>query len=103
MAVKVLLKELREERSLSQNQLAFKTGMSPQNIQKIEQGLAKSITFDTLNRFCAALDCQPGDLLLYTPEEPSSDNGDSASASDSKVQPLRHSGKSRSRNAEAVA
>jgi putative transcriptional regulator len=39
--------------------------MSPQNIQKIEQGEAKSLTFKTLSRFCQVLQCQPGDLLIY--------------------------------------
>ncbi len=42
--------------------------MSPQNIQKIEQGDAKSLTFITLERLCKALGCQPGDLLIYEDE-----------------------------------
>ncbi len=65
MLVKVLLKEVRKTRGLSQNELARLTQMSPQNIQKIEQGEAKSMTFKTLGRFCQALKCQPGDLLVY--------------------------------------
>ncbi len=65
MLVKVLLKEVRKNRGLSQNELARLTQMSPQNIQKIEQGEAKSMTFKTLSRFCSALKCQPGDLLVY--------------------------------------
>jgi putative transcriptional regulator len=68
MAVKVLLQEVRKSRGLSQNDLARISSMSPQNIQKIEQGDAKSITFQTLERLCRALKCQPGDLLVWVPE-----------------------------------
>jgi putative transcriptional regulator len=48
--------------------------MSPQNIQKIEQGDAKSLTFMTLGRLCKVLVCQPGDLLIY--EDEPDDNDD---------------------------
>ncbi len=65
MPVKVLLQEVRKSQGLSQNDLARLIRMSPQHIQKIEQGNAKSLTFDTLERLCQALDCQPGDLLIY--------------------------------------
>jgi putative transcriptional regulator len=65
MPVKVLLQEVRKLKGLSQNELARLTDMSPQNIQKIEQGEAKSLTFKTLERFCKVLNCQPGDLLVY--------------------------------------
>ena len=65
MSVKVLLQEVRKSRGISQNELARLTKMSPQNIQKIEQGEAKSLTFKTLAKFCQALNCQPGDLLIY--------------------------------------
>ncbi|MBP0016899.1 MAG: helix-turn-helix domain-containing protein [Cyanobacteria bacterium SBLK] len=64
MTLKILLKELREGRGLSQNQLANKIEMSPQTIQKIEQGIAKSLTFETLDRLCIALDCDPGDIIV---------------------------------------
>ncbi len=65
MPVKVLLQEVRKSKGISQNELARLTQMSPQNIQKIEQGDAKSLTFKTLGKFCQALECQPGDLLVY--------------------------------------
>lgn len=65
MPVKVLLQEVRKSRNLSQNELARLTNMSLQNIQKIEQGGAKSLTFKALTKFCQVLNCQPGDLLIY--------------------------------------
>lgn len=70
--MKVLLQEVRKSKGLSQNDLARLIDMSPQNIQKIEQGEAKSLTFITLGRLCKALACQPGDLLIYD-DEPDND------------------------------
>ncbi|QUY45779.1 helix-turn-helix transcriptional regulator [Acaryochloris marina] len=64
MAVIFKLKEVRENRGFSQNQLARATGMSPQNIQKIEQGKAKGIQFDTLEKICDALNCGITELLV---------------------------------------
>jgi putative transcriptional regulator len=68
MPVLVKLKKTREAKGLSQNELARKTGYSLQNIQKIEQGRAASITFDALGRFCEVLECQPGDILEWRPD-----------------------------------
>lgn len=61
--MKVLLKEVRQARGLSQEELARKTGMSLGNVQRIEYGKAKSIPLDTLENFCRALNCEAGDLL----------------------------------------
>lgn len=72
--MKVLLQEVRKSQGLSQNELARLIQMSPQNIQKIEQGDAKSLTFVTLERLCKALNCQPGDLLIYEDEPIDGDN-----------------------------
>lgn len=64
MTVKILLKQIREQRRLSQNKLAQLMEMSLQNIQRIEYGDAKSIPLETLDKLCEALNCQPGDLLI---------------------------------------
>lgn len=69
MPVKILLKELRKSRKLSQNKLAQRVGMTLQNIQRIEYGDAKGVQFDTLGKLCEALDCQPGDLLIWIPDD----------------------------------
>lgn len=67
--MKVTLKEVRTSRGLSQNQLARAVNMTPQYIQKIEYGKIKSVPLDTLNKFCRALNCQTGDLLVYVPDD----------------------------------
>ena len=63
------LKEIRNLRKLSQNQLAVKINMSPTNLQRYEQGRVKSIPFDTLELFCEALDCEPGDLIVRVKDD----------------------------------
>lgn len=69
MPVLVTLKKVREGRGLSQNELARRTGYSLQNIQKIEQGRALSITFEALEKFCKVLQCQPGDILYWESDD----------------------------------
>ena len=73
MTVKVILKQIREKRGLSQNKLAQIMTMSLQNIQRIEYGDAKSIPLETLDRLCEALNCQPGDLLIKV-DDPEREN-----------------------------
>lgn len=68
MPVELRLKNVRESRELSQYELAQRAGMSPQNIQKLEQGRAKGIQLDTLDALCEALDCEIQDLLVRVKE-----------------------------------
>lgn len=62
--MEIRLKQVRETRALSQFELAQKAGMSPQNIQKLEQGRAKGIQLDTLDALCDALGCEIQELLV---------------------------------------
>lgn len=62
------IRELREERKLSQNDLARKADMTVQNIQKIEQGYAKSIPYETLDAICKALDYPINKMMKTQPE-----------------------------------
>ena len=64
MPVEIRLKDVRESRDLSQYDLAKLAGMSPQNIQKLEQGRAKGIQLDTLDTLCHVLNCEVHDLLV---------------------------------------
>lgn len=57
------LKDIRNKREISQNELARLCEMSVTNIQKYEQQKMKSIPFDTLALFCQVLNCQPGELF----------------------------------------
>lgn len=64
-----MLKKVRTSRGLSQNQLAQQIGTSLQNIQKIEYGKTKGIQYEMLNKLCQILQCQPGDILEWVPDE----------------------------------
>jgi putative transcriptional regulator len=69
MAVEVRLKEIRNERGISQNELARRLEMSLANVQKIEYGKAKSIPLDTLDKLCKILRCEVGELLVRVPDD----------------------------------
>lgn len=43
--------------------LAEEVGITEQNISLLRTGKVKGIRFETLARICAALECQPGDIL----------------------------------------
>jgi hypothetical protein len=44
-------------------------GIAEQNVSLLKSGKAKGVRFDTLEKICEALDCQPGDILEYRPED----------------------------------
>jgi len=65
---KVLIKRLKsimEQRGVTTYWLAQRTGVSWQNIRKIEDGNTSRIEFELLEKLCEVLECQPGDLLQY--------------------------------------
>ena len=55
-------------RKMSSGELAEKVGISATNLSILKTGKAKAIRFSTLDALCRALDCQPGDILVYTPD-----------------------------------
>jgi putative transcriptional regulator len=54
-------------RKMRLNDLAERVGITPQNLSVLKTGRAKAIRFTTLEKLCAVLDCQPGDLLAFEP------------------------------------
>lgn len=53
------------KRKMSVTELAERVGITLANISILKNGKAKAIKISTLAKLCAALDCQPGDLLEY--------------------------------------
>jgi putative transcriptional regulator len=47
------------------NDLADGVDITPQNLSVLKTGKAKAIRFSTLTAICAALECQPGDILAF--------------------------------------
>ncbi|MFN0213980.1 MAG: helix-turn-helix domain-containing protein [Saprospiraceae bacterium] len=56
-------------RKMSLTELATKVDITLANLSILKTGKAKAIRFSTLEAICKALDCQPGDVLEYVPEQ----------------------------------
>lgn len=57
------------ERKISSKELAGHVGISQVNMSRIKTGKVSAIRFSTLDAICRALDCQPGDVLEYMPDD----------------------------------
>jgi len=53
------------KRKMSVAQLAQAVGITEANLHVLKSGRAKAVRFTTLEAICAALECQPGDLLTF--------------------------------------
>ena len=56
-------------RKMSLTELSEKVGITLANLSILKTGKARAVRVDTLNKLCAALECQPGDLLAWREEE----------------------------------
>jgi putative transcriptional regulator len=50
-------------------ELAEEIGITPANLSILKNNKAKAVRFSTLEALCKALDCQPGDILEFAPDE----------------------------------
>ena len=57
------------KRKISSNELAEIIEITPANLSILKTGKAKAIRFSTLEKLCAALKCQPGDILEFVDNE----------------------------------
>lgn len=53
------------KRKMSVTELSERVGITMANISILKNGKAKAIKISTLTKLCAALDCQPGDILEF--------------------------------------
>jgi putative transcriptional regulator len=65
MPIRVRLNVVLAERNVKSKDLAEYVGITEANLSLLKQGKVKGIRFDTLERICGYLDCQPGDLLRF--------------------------------------
>jgi len=65
MPIEIYLDEVLEERGMKSVELAEKIGITTANLSILKTGKAKAIRFSTLEAICKALDCQPGDIIVY--------------------------------------
>ncbi len=70
MAIIVRLDLMLAARKQKSRALAEYVGITEQNLSLLKSGKVKGIRFDTLEKICEFLQCQPGDLLEFVPDEP---------------------------------
>ena len=68
MPIVVNLDVMLARRKMRSRELAELVGITEQNISLLKSGKVRGVRFDTLERICAALECQPGDLLEWRPD-----------------------------------
>ncbi|MFM1972935.1 MAG: hypothetical protein RLZZ345_19 [Actinomycetota bacterium] len=67
MNIIVDFEDLREKKGLTVAQLADKIGITQANLFVLKNNRARAVRFSTLAALCAALECQPGDILKFEP------------------------------------
>ena len=68
MPIVVQLDLMLARRKMRSRDLTAAVGISEVNISLLKSGKVKGVRFDTLQRICEVLQCQPGDLLVYVPD-----------------------------------
>jgi len=69
MAIIVNLDVVLAQRKMKLTELSEKVGITMANLSILKQGKAKAIRFSTLEAICGVLDCHPGDILAYRPDD----------------------------------
>jgi len=69
MPIIVRLDVMLAKRKVRSNELAAAIGITPANLSLLKSEKVKGIRFSTLEAICHYLDCQPGDILEYVPDE----------------------------------
>lgn len=70
MPIVLRLDVMLARRKVRSNTLARAIGVTDANLSLLKSGKVKGMKFETLEAICGFLDCQPGDILEYQPEQP---------------------------------
>lgn len=69
MAIVINIDVMLAKQKMSVTELSERVGITMANISILKNQKAKAVKLDTLNKICKALNCQPGDILEYVPDE----------------------------------
>ena len=69
MAIIINIDVMLAKRKISLGTLAERVNITPANLSILKPGTAKAVRFSTLEAICRELDCQPGDIIEYRPDE----------------------------------
>ncbi len=78
MPIVIRLDVMLAKRKVRSNELAQAIGITQANLSLLKSEKVKGIRFSTLEAICKYLDCQPGDILEYQPDEDETSLRDSA-------------------------
>lgn len=73
MGIKINIDVMMARRKIGLTELAGKIDITPANLSILKNNKAKAVRFSTLEAICRELECQPGDIMEYQPDEESSD------------------------------
>jgi len=69
MPIVVNLDVMLAKRKIRGKELATKIGITEQNLSLLRTGKVKGVRFSTLEKICQILECQPGDIFEFVPDE----------------------------------
>ena len=69
MPIIVNLDVMLAKRKMTSLELSQRIGLTPANLSILKTGKAKAIRFSTLEAICRELNCQPGEILEFVPDE----------------------------------
>ncbi len=67
MPIVVKLDVMLAHRKMRSKELAERIGITEQNVSALKSGRVRGVRFETLEKICEVLECQPGDILTYEP------------------------------------
>jgi putative transcriptional regulator len=76
MMIVVNLDVVLAQRKVNSKTLASAIGITEANLSLLKRGKVKGVRFETLAAICAYLECQPGEILAYSPDNPGNDTGE---------------------------
>ncbi len=69
MPIVVKLDVMLAHRKMRSKELAERIGTTEQNVSALKSGRVRGVRFETLEKICQVLECQPGDILAFEPGE----------------------------------
>lgn len=69
MVIRIEIDAFLAKRAMSVGEFSMRVGITPANIAVLKNGRAKAIRFSTLDAICRVLECTPGDILRWEPDD----------------------------------
>ncbi|MFA0309631.1 transcriptional regulator [Vibrio splendidus] len=70
MTIRINLDIMMAKRKMRLKTLAKEVGITEANLSVLKNGKAKAVRLSTLDKLCEVLECQPGDILEFEPNDP---------------------------------